>query len=89
MNNLLIWREGALARIKNHAFHSPYAPPPNFTNASYLVIPSAATLNGEGELVQFVESEKQTNYLDLSAVDMSTAVAAKSAATIGFTLEVL
>ena len=61
----------------------------NFANAAYLVIPSAATLNGEGELVQFVESEKQTNYLDLSAVDLSTAVAAKSATTLGFTLEVL
>ena len=61
----------------------------NFTNASYLVLPTAATLNGEGELVQLVESDKQTNYLDLSAVDLSTAVAAKSATTLGFTLEVL
>ena len=59
----------------------------NFPNARYLVIPSAASLNGEGELVQFVESEKQTNYLDLSAIDMSTAVAAKSATTLGFQIQ--
>lgn len=59
----------------------------NFTNAAYLVIPTAATLNGEGELVQFVESEKQTNYLDLSAVDLSTKVAAKSATTLGFQIQ--
>ena len=59
----------------------------NFNNAAYMVIPTAASLNGEGELVQFVESEKQTNYLDLSAVDLSTAVAAKSATTLGFQIQ--
>ena len=61
----------------------------NFTNAAYLVLPTAASYNGKSELVQLVESEKQTNYLDLQAVDISTKTTATSAVTLGFTIEVL
>lgn len=61
----------------------------NFTSAAYLVLPAAASYNGKSELVQLIESEKQTNYLDLQAVDISTKTTATSAVTLGFTLEVL
>ena len=35
MNRLLIWREGAKARLSGANFGmNPYGPPPNFTNAT-------------------------------------------------------
>lgn len=59
----------------------------NFTNAAYLVLPSAATANDSNEFVQFVESEKQTNYLDLSAVNITDGSLATSAVTLGFQIQ--
>jgi hypothetical protein len=59
----------------------------NFTNAAYLVLPAASTINGSSEVVQFVESERQTNYLDLSAVNIKDGSLATSASTLGFQIQ--
>ena len=59
----------------------------NFTNAAYLILPAASTINGSNEVVQFVESEKQTNYLDLSAVNIKDGSLATSASTLGFQIQ--
>ena len=59
----------------------------NFTTAAYLVLPAASTINGSNEVVQFVESEKQTNYLDLSAVNIIDGSLASSASTLGFQIQ--
>jgi hypothetical protein len=59
----------------------------NFTNAAYLVLPAAGVINDINEVVQFVESEKQTNYLDLSAVNITDGSLALSAATLGFQIQ--
>jgi len=59
----------------------------NFTNAAYLILPAAAIMNPEGEVVQFVEAEKQTNYLDLSAVNITDGSLALSASTLGFQIQ--
>ena len=58
----------------------------NFTTAAYLVLPAASTINGS-EVVQFVESERQTNYLDLSAVNIKDGSLATSASTLGFQIQ--
>ena len=59
----------------------------NFTNAAYLILPAASTINGSNEVVQFVESEKQTNYIDLSAVNIKDGSLATSASTLGFQIQ--
>ena len=59
----------------------------NFTTAAYLVLPAASTINGSNEVVQFVESEKQTNYLDLSAVNIIDGSLALSVSTLGFQIQ--
>jgi hypothetical protein len=59
----------------------------NFTNTDYLVLPAAATANDSNEFVQFVESEKQTNYIDLSAINIDGAALATSATTLGFQIQ--
>ncbi|MDH3929722.1 MAG: hypothetical protein OEV22_17470 [Deltaproteobacteria bacterium] len=59
----------------------------NFTNTDYLVLPAAATANDSNEFVQFVESEKQTNYIDLSAINIDGASLATSATTLGFQIQ--
>ncbi len=59
----------------------------NFTNAAYLVLPAAGVINDINEVVQFVESEKQTNYLDLSAVNITDGSLALSASTLGFQIQ--
>tara|TARA_R110000772_G_scaffold22024_2_gene59923 strand:+ start:290 stop:871 length:582 start_codon:yes stop_codon:yes gene_type:complete len=59
----------------------------NFTNTQYLVLPSAGVINALNEVVQFVESERQTNYLDLSAVNITDGSLALSAATLGFQIQ--
>ena len=59
----------------------------NFTTAAYLVLPAASTINGSNEVVQFVESERQTNYLDLSAVNIINGSLALSASTLGFQIQ--
>ena len=41
----------------------------NFPNTNYMVLPSAAIANNSNELVQFALSERQTSYVDLSAID--------------------
>ena len=59
----------------------------NFDNAAYMILPTAATVNSSNEVVQFVESDKQTNYVDLSAVNLTDGTLALSAATIGFQIQ--
>ena len=59
----------------------------NFTTAAYLVLPAASTINDSNEVVQFIESEKQTNYIDLSAVNIKDGSLATSAATLGFQIQ--
>jgi len=59
----------------------------NFTNAAYLVLPAASVINASNEVVQFVESERQTNYLDLSAVNITDGSLASSATTLGFQIQ--
>jgi len=59
----------------------------NFTNAAYLVLPSAGVINSSNEVVQFVESEKQTNYLDLSAINIKDGSLALSSVTLGFQIQ--
>jgi hypothetical protein len=59
----------------------------NFTNAAYLVLPAASTINDSNEVVQFIESEKQTNYIDLSAVNIKDGSLATSASTLGFQIQ--
>ncbi|MDB4430215.1 hypothetical protein N9273_00180 [bacterium] len=58
----------------------------NLSNANYIVAPSAAVSNILGELVQFVESARGTNYIDLSAIDINSGAQATSASSIGFQL---
>ena len=59
----------------------------NFTNTQYLVLPAAGVINALNEVVQFVESERQTNYLDLSAVNITDGSLALSASTLGFQIQ--
>ena len=59
----------------------------NLTNTQYLVLPAAGVINGLNEVVQFVESERQTNYLDLSAVNIIDGSLALSASTLGFQIQ--
>lgn len=59
----------------------------NFTNAAYMVLPAASVINDINEVVQFVESERQTNYLDLSAVNIADGSLALSASTLGFQIQ--
>lgn len=59
----------------------------NFNDAAYMILPTAATTNSDNELVQFVESDKQTNYVDLSAINLLDGTLALSAATIGFQIQ--
>lgn len=59
----------------------------NFTNAAYLVLPAAGVINSSNEVVQFVESEKQTNYLDLSAINIKDGSLASSSVTLGFQIQ--
>lgn len=61
----------------------------NFSNTNYLVLPSAPILFGEA-LTQFIISEKSTNYVDLSAVDVRGTLAAFAPASgepIGFQIQ--
>tara|TARA_R110000787_G_C13326214_1_gene436938 strand:+ start:134 stop:730 length:597 start_codon:yes stop_codon:yes gene_type:complete len=61
----------------------------NFNNTNYIVIPSAAVLFGEA-LTQFAVSEKSTNYVDLSALDLrdiKAAFAPASGEPIGFQIQ--
>tara|TARA_R110000782_G_C14721616_1_gene404242 strand:+ start:134 stop:730 length:597 start_codon:yes stop_codon:yes gene_type:complete len=61
----------------------------NFNNTNYIVIPSAAVLFG-GALTQFAVSEKSTNYVDLSALDLrdiKAAFAPASGEPIGFQIQ--
>lgn len=61
----------------------------NFSNTNYLVIPSAPVLFGAA-LTQFAVSEKSTNYVDLSALDSRSTLAAFAPASgeaIGFQIQ--
>ena len=59
----------------------------NFPNAAYMVLPSAPVTNSSNELVQLVVAEKQTNYLDMSAVNILDGTLALSAEGIGFQIQ--
>ena len=52
-----------------------------------MVLPSAPVTNSNNELVQLVVSEKQTNYLDMSAVNILDGSLALSAEGIGFQIQ--
>ena len=61
----------------------------NFSNTNYMVIPSAPVLFGAA-LTQFAVSEKSTNYVDLSALDSRSTLAAFAPASgeaIGFQIQ--
>jgi len=62
----------------------------NFANTNYLVLPSAAVLETASQkLVQFVESDKNTNYLDLSAINIADGTIAHTltSSAIGFQIQ--
>ena len=59
----------------------------NLQTTNYLVLPAASVRNASNEIVQFVESERQTNYLDLSAINLSDGSLATSATTLGFQIQ--
>jgi hypothetical protein len=54
-----------------------------------MVLPSAAIANNSNELVQFALSERQTNYVELSAIDIEdgTLATTASANPIGFQIQ--
>jgi hypothetical protein len=61
----------------------------NFADTNYMVLPSAAIANNSNELVQFALSERQTNYVELSAIDIEdgTLATTASANPIGFQIQ--
>lgn len=59
----------------------------NLSNTNYLVLPAAATVNDSNEFVQFVESDKNTNYVDLSAINIVDGSLASDATTLGFQIQ--
>lgn len=59
----------------------------NLSNTNYLVLPAAAVTNSTNELVQFVEADKNTNYIDLSAVNILDGGLAANATTLGFQIQ--
>lgn len=63
----------------------------NFANTNYMVLPSAPVAFGGAneELNQFVISERQTNYLDLSVIDMTdnSFATAVTGTPIGFQIQ--
>ena len=59
----------------------------NLQDTNYLVLVAASVRNDSNEIVQFVESERQTNYLDLSAINLSDGSLATSATTLGFQIQ--
>jgi hypothetical protein len=62
----------------------------NFSNTNYLVLPSAPVLETDSQkLVQFVESDKATNYVDLSAVNITEGTIAYTltSSAIGFQIQ--
>ena len=59
----------------------------NLSNTNYLILPTAATVNSTNELVQFTEADKNTNYVDLSAVNILDGGLAANAGTLGFQIQ--
>ncbi len=59
----------------------------NLSNTNYLILPTAATANSTNELVQFTEADKNTNYVDLSAVNILDGGLAANAGTLGFQIQ--
>lgn len=57
---------------------------PNF---NYLVLPAAAVAGAGSELVQVVESAKNTSYVDLSVINLNTGTLATSATSVGFQIQ--
>ncbi len=59
----------------------------NFLNEEYLILPSAAVVNADGDLAVVVLSDRSTNFVDLSVIDTTTGDRATTATNIGFKLE--
>ena len=59
----------------------------NLPNTNYLILPTAAVTNSTNELVQFTEADKNTNYVDLSAVNILDGGLAANAGTLGFKIQ--
>jgi len=59
----------------------------NLPNTDYLVVPTAAIYNSTNELVQFIEADKNTNYVDLSAINILDGGLAANAITLGFQIQ--
>tara|TARA_R110000851_G_scaffold291204_1_gene445499 strand:- start:227 stop:808 length:582 start_codon:yes stop_codon:yes gene_type:complete len=59
----------------------------NFLNEDYLILPSAGVLNADGDLAMVVLSDRSTNFVDLSVIDITTSDRATTATNIGFKLE--
>ncbi len=59
----------------------------NFITNDYLVIPSAGAVNLAGDLAMVVLSDRSTNFIELSVIDVATGDRADSAVNIGFKLE--
>ncbi len=62
----------------------------NFSNTNYLILPSAPILETASQkFVQFVESDKATNYVDLSAINIDNGSIAYTltSSAIGFQIQ--
>ena len=59
----------------------------NFLDEEYLILPSASIVNADGDLAMVVLSDRSTNFVDLSVIDITTGDRATTAANIGFKLE--
>ncbi len=59
----------------------------NLPNTNYIILPTAAVANSTNELVQFTEADKNTNYVDLSAVNILDGGLAANAGTLGFEIQ--
>jgi ABC-type phosphate/phosphonate transport system substrate-binding protein len=59
----------------------------NFLDEEYLILPSTGVVNADGDLAMVVLSDRSTNFVDLSVIDITTGDRATTAANIGFKLE--
>ncbi len=59
----------------------------NLPNTNYIILPTAAVANSTNELVQFAEADKNTNYVDLSAINILDGGLAANATTLGFQIQ--
>jgi len=59
----------------------------NFVTNDYIVLPSAGVGNAAGELSMFALSDRSTNFVELSVINIDNGNRASSGANIGFKLE--